>query len=173
MIKKAIIRKFNGKIYIDELYKVLAATKDGEYQVAVYDNNKVSKLPFNTYLFKVVLTYLSQSLPDHPSTIALYKYFEDMFAPIHTCTINGEQFSYCELKSEKKIDVNDVIEKIVEYALNEWGIKVPRDETMAKPEVRELYSQAYVGQDVDWSSVISSLNISKDNERRIKKTKRF
>lgn len=91
-----------------------------------------------------------------------------MYAPIHTCTINGEQFEYCELKSEKSIDVNNFIERVIEYALTKWGIEVPRNETMAKPENRELYSQAYIKQDVDWSSVISSLK-SKDNERRTKK----
>ena len=91
-----------------------------------------------------------------------------MYAPIHACTINSERFEYCELKSEKSIDVNNFIERVIEYAQNEWGIEVPRNETMAKPENRELYSQAYIKQDVDWSSVISSLK-SKDNERRTEK----
>ncbi len=169
MIKKGKFRKFNGKLIADELNSVCDKLADNqEYVFAIADFGKARNLPYTTYLFSVVLTYLSQTLPDHPSTIALYKYFEDMYAPIHTCTINGEQFKYCELKSEKAIDVNNFIERVVEYASTEWGIEVPRNETMAKPENRELCSQAYIKQDVDWSSVISSLK-SKDNERRIKK----
>ena len=169
MIKKGKFRKFNGKLMADELNSVCDRLADNqEYVFAIADFGKAKNLPYTTYLFSVVLTYLSQTLPDHPSTIALYKYFEDMYAPIHTCTINGEQFEYCELKSEKSIDVNNFIERVIEYAQNEWGIEVPRNETMAKPENRELYSQAYIKQDVDWSSVISSLK-SKDNERRTEK----
>lgn len=169
MIKKGKIRKFNGKLLADELNSVCDKLADNkEYVFAIADFGKARNLPYTTYLFSVVLTYLSKELSDHPSTIALYKYFEDMYAPVHSCTINGEQFDYCELKSEKSIDVNNFIERVIEYARTKWGIEVPRNDTMAKPENRELYSQAYIKQDVDWSSVISSLK-SKDNERRTKK----
>lgn len=95
-----------------------------------------------------------------------------MFAPIHTVKIKGQRFSYCELKSEKASDVNDVIEKIVEYALKEWGIEVPRNEDLRDPAMRELHSQAYLNQEVDWSNFISSRKLSKD-ERRKKKTERI
>ena len=167
MIKKGKFSKFNGKLIADELKQACDKLPDNnDYIFAIADSGKVRKLSPITYLFSVVLTYLSETLQDHPKPVAIYKYFEDMFAPIHTCTINGEQFDYCELKSEKSIDVNNFIERVVEYAQNEWGVEVPRNETMAKPENRELYSQAYLNQDVDWSSVISSLK-SKDNERRI------
>ncbi len=169
MIKKGKFSKFNGKLIADELEAVCDKLADNsDYIFAIADSGKVRNLPYTTYLFSVVLTYLSKTLPDHPKPIALYKYFEDMYAPIHTCTINGKQFEYYELKSEKVIDVNNFIERVVEYASKEWGIEVPRNETMAKPENRELYSQAYLKQDVDWSSVISSLK-SKDNERRNEK----
>lgn len=95
-----------------------------------------------------------------------------MYAPIHTSKINGKQFKYCELKSEKASDVNNVIEKVVEYALNEWGIEVPRNEDLKDPALRELHSQAYLNQEVDWSNFISSRLQSKD-ERRKKKTERI
>ena len=169
MIKKGKFQKFNGKLIADELESVCNKLADNkEYIFAIADFGKARNLPYTTYLFSVVLTYLSKNLSDHPTPVALYKFFEDMYAPIHTCTINGKQFEYCELKSEKSIDVNNFIERVVEYASKEWGIEVPRNETMAKPEYRELYSQAYINQDVDWSSVISSLK-SKDNERRNEK----
>ena len=169
MIKKGKFRKFNGQLLDDELKAVYDKLPDNkEYVFVIADEGKNRNLPYLTYLFSVVLKYLSDKLPDHPSTTALYKYFEDMYAPIHTCTVNGEQFEYCELKSEKSIDVNNFIERVVEYASKNWGIEVPRNETLAKPENRELYSQAYLKQDIDWNSVISSLKISKDNERRSK-----
>ena len=169
MIKKGKFRKFNGQLLDDELKAVYDKLLDNkEYVFVIADEGKNRNLPYLTYLFSVVLKYLSDMLPDHPSTTALYKYFEDMYAPIHTCTVNGEQFEYCELKSEKSIDVNNFIERVVEYASKNWGIEVPRNETLAKPENRELYSQAYLKQDIDWNSVISSLKISKDNERRSK-----
>ena len=89
-----------------------------------------------------------------------------MFAPIHTSEINGIKFDYCELKSEKASDVNNIIEKVVEYASKEWGIEVPRQEDLKDPELRELHSQAYLKQEVDWSNFISSRkNISKDERR--------
>lgn len=169
MIKKGKFRKFNGQLLDDELKAVCDKLPDNkEYVFVIADEGKNRNLPYLTYLFSVVLKYLSDMLPDHPSTTALYKYFEDIYAPIHTCTVNGEQFEYCELKSEKSIDVNNFIERVVEYASKNWGIEVPRNETLAKPENRELYSQAYLKQDIDWNSVISSLKNSKDNERRSK-----
>lgn len=169
MIKKGKFRKFNGRILDDEFETVCGKLPDNkEYVFVIADEGKNRNLPYLTYLFSVVLKYLSDSLPDHPSTTALYKFFEDMYAPLHTCTVNGEQFEYCELKSEKSIDVNNFIERVVEYASKNWGIKVPRNEVLAKPENRELYSQAYLQQDIDWNSVISSLKKSKDNERRSK-----
>lgn len=169
MIKKGKFRKFNGQLLDDELKAVYDKLPNNkEYVFVIADEGKNRNLPYLTYLFSVVLKYLSDMLPDHPSTTALYKYFEDIYAPIHTCTVNGEQFEYCELKSEKSIDVNNFIERVVEYASKNWGIEVPRNETLAKPENRELYSQAYLKQDIDWNSVISSLKNSKDNERRSK-----
>lgn len=163
------MRKVAGTLYAEELRAACDKLPDNtEYEFLIVNEKKNRNLPYITYLFSVVLTFLSNSLPDHPSTIALYKFFEDTFAPIHTCTINGEQFEYCELKSEKSIDVNNFIERVVEYASKNWGIEIPRNETLAQPEYREIHSQAYLGQEVEWGSFISSLK-SKDNERRIEK----
>lgn len=175
MIKgKGSIRKVCGRLFDDDLQKACGKLPDNqEYDFLIVDKKKNKTLPYTQYLFAVVLRYLSGVLPDHPKAIALYKYFEDMYAPIHTCTINGEQFEYCELKSEKVVDVNNFIERVVEYAQKEWGIEVPRNADLATPENRELYSQAYLNQDLDWSSVISSLKLSKDNERRNKQTERI
>ena len=164
--------KVAGHAVIDEFRKACEELPDnGKYQFVICDDKKNRNLPFLSYFFSVVLKYISDALPDHPGTKALYRYFEDMYAPIHTVRINGRQFKYCDLKSEKAVDVNGVIEKVVEYALQEWGIEVPRQDDMKDPEMRELYSQAYLNQEVDWSNFISSRKLSKD-ERRNKKTER-
>lgn len=165
--------KVAGHTVIDEFKKACEKLPDNDnYLFVICDDTRNRNLPYLSYFFSVVLKYISDSLPDHPSTTALYKYFEDMFAPIHTVKINNRQFRYCELKSEKASDVNDVIEKVVEYALKEWGIEVPRQEDLKDPEMRELHSQAYLNQEVDWSNFISSRKLSKD-ERRNKKTERI
>lgn len=167
---KGKLIKVAGHTVIDEFTQACQKLPDGDdYLFVICDNTKNRNLPYLSYLFSVVLKYLSDALPDHPSVTALYKYFEDMFAPIHIVKINGKQYEYCELKSEKSSDVNGVIEKIVEYALQEWGIEVPRQEDLKDPALRELHSQAYLNQEADWSNFISSQHKSKD-ERSSKKT---
>lgn len=167
MIKKGKIRKFNGRLLDDELKAACDKLQDNkDYLFVIADEGKNRNLPYITYLFSVVLKYLSDTLMGHPSPIALYKFFEGMYAPVHTCAINGKRFEYRELKSEKSSDVNNFIERVVEYASKNWGVEVPRNEALAMPESRELYSQAYLKQDIDWNSVISSLKTSKDSERR-------
>lgn len=174
MIKgKGRLQKVAGHTVIDEFKEVCEKLPDNKtYLFVVCDDTKNRNLPYLSYFFSVVLKYISDALPTHPGTTALYKFFEDMYAPIHTTNINGEQFSYCELKSEKASDVNDVIEKVVEYALREWGIEVPRQENLKDPEMRELYSQAYLNQEVEWSSFISSRNKLSKDERRNEENER-
>lgn len=96
-----------------------------------------------------------------------------MFAPVHNVEISGERFTYHDLKTEKARDVNDVIEKVVDYALNHWGIDIPRREETKSPEMREMYSQAYLNQEVDWSNYISSRKLLSKDERRNKKDERI
>jgi len=169
---KGKMKKVAGHVFDDELRTALDKLPDNEnYLFLIVDDGKNKNLPYLSYLFSVVLKYLSDALPDHPSSTALYKFFEDMYAPIHTCTINGEQFEYCELKSEKQIDVNETIEKIVEYASEHWGIEVPRQDELKTPELRELHSQAYLNQEANWSSFISSRKVSKDERRNQKQEK--
>ena len=174
MIKgKGKISKVAGHVVVDEFNAACQKLPDNDdYLFVICDNTRNKNLPYISYLFSVVIKYLSDALPDHPHPTAIYKFFEDMYAPIHTTTINGEQFEYCELKSEKARDVNDVIEKIVEYASKEWGIEIPRQDALADPELRELHSQAYLNQEVDWSSFISSHKKLSKDERRIEEKKR-
>jgi hypothetical protein len=95
-------------------------------------------------------------LPDHPTTTALYKYFEDLFAPPHTCTINGQEYEYWQLKDEKASDVDKVIEKIIQYAKKEWNIDVVDKEELRSPENREFFASAYKNQETDWGKFLSA-----------------
>lgn len=158
MIKgKGKLLKVDGVLHDDDLRTALGKLQDGmEYDFLIVDHKRNRNLPSLSYLFSVVLKYISDYLPDHPDTKALYRYFEDFFAPLHTCIINGEQFEYCDLKSERIVDVDNFIERVVKYSKETWGIEIPDKEELQDPNNRELYSQAYLNQDADWSSFISS-----------------
>jgi hypothetical protein len=96
-----------------------------------------------------VLKSISDNLDDHPAIGALYRYFEKLYAPKHSCIINGKEFVYSDLKSEKTTEMNNSIEKIVHHASTRWGIKVPSMEDMKVPEEKEAYVGAYTD---DWSN---------------------
>lgn len=167
---KGTIQKIAGVVHSSDFKNACEKLPDNsEFDFAIFDKKKNRKLPFHSYLFSVVLSYISDSLPNKPGTTALYKFFEEMFAPTHSSEINGKRFIYRDLKSERATDVNEVIEKIVEYALNTWGIEVPTQEDVTDPEQWELYSQAYLNQEVDWSNFISSRKQNLHDERRLKK----
>lgn len=169
MIKgKGKMRKLCGILYAEEFEAACLKLPDNkDYLFLIADESKNRKLPYTTYLFSVVLPFISRQLPDHPSSTALYKFFEHKFAPVHPCTINGIPTRYQEIKSEKSVDVNNFIERVVEYALKEWSIDIPSTDELSQPANREFQSQAYLNQEVDWNSFVSlRTKKSKDNERR-------
>lgn len=151
------LRKVGGILYDKELKESLKKLPDNEnYIFQIVDDTKNRNLPSLAYLFSVVLKFISDKLPDHPSTDALYRYFEDCFAPLHTCLINGEEFEYTNLKGERQADVSDFIERVVEYAYKKWNIIVPTSEELRDPSMREAYCKAYRNQEIDWRNFISS-----------------
>lgn len=158
MIKgKGKIRKIGGVLQKRELDEALAKLKDDVdgYDFLLYDHKSNRQLPNLTYLFSVVLKQISDELPDHPSTTALYKYFEEIFAPEHTCTINGEKYTYFDLKNEKSTDFGNVVEKIAEYAHKRWNITIIAKDELRNAEAREFFAKAYANQEVDWMQFLS------------------
>ena len=152
-------RKMNETLFKQELDDVLARLPDCEsYKFLIVDDKPNRLLPQLTYLFSVLLKVISDQLPDHPSTEALYRYFEDEFAPLHTCKINGEVYEYTDLKREKSVDVGKFIENVTEFARKEWHLEIPENKDLKKPENAEHYSQAYLQQEVDWCRFLSSKN---------------
>ena len=148
MIKsKGIINISNGDADTKELLDSVGELKDGEYGYLLFDKERNKALPHLKYLFGIVLKTISDGLADHPPVDALYRYFEEIYAPIRTCEILGEKYEYFDLKNEKSIEVNDVIEKIIHHAATEWGITgiLKRDELKA-PEAKEPYLGAYASQ---------------------------
>jgi len=143
MKKKGIINVYEGSADINELKSSVDSLPDGEYGFYIFDNSKNRPLPQLKYLFGVVLKTISQKLDSHPSPGALYRYFEEVYAPIHKSNIQGEEFEYFDLKSEKSIELDSVIEMIIQHAADQWGIKIPTREEIREAEARTPYAEAY------------------------------
>lgn len=158
MIKiKGAVNVQCGSADTKELTDSLDNLPDGEYSFLLFDKHKNRSLPQLKYLFGVVLKTISDKLSDHPPVDALYRYFEEIYAPIHTCHILGERYEYYDLKNEKSIEMDDVIEKIIHHATVQWGISIPTKEEIRDAEARELYADAYAEM---WKSSFSKLNKS-------------
>lgn len=127
---------------LEELLEYVDKLSEGEYNFVLYDNKKNHSLPSLKYLFGVVLRTISEELPEHPPVDALFRYFEEVYAPIHVCEINGEKFEYFNLKNEKTDEMNAVIQQIIHHAKTEWGITIPDKDFMKVPEAKELYVEA-------------------------------
>lgn len=141
--KKGIIEVREGCADTQELLDSVDDLPDGEFGFLIFDKQKNRSLPQLKYLFGVVLKTISDSLPNHPPIDALYRYFEEVYAPIHTCNIQGEKYEYFDLKNEKSIEMDDVIEKIIHHATTQWNISIPTKEELKEAEARELYAEAY------------------------------
>lgn len=127
---------------LEELIDFVDNLPEGEYEYILYDKKKNRSLPQLKYLFGVVLKAISNGLPDHPTVDALYRYFEEVYAPIHVCEIDGEKFEYFDLKNENSTEMDSVIQRIVHHATNEWGIEIPERDFLKLPEARQLYVEA-------------------------------
>lgn len=144
MIKwKGVITIQEGNADLQELTDSLDRLPDGKYDFFIYDTQKNRSLPQLKYLFGVVLKTISNGLPDHPSVDALYRYFEEIYVPVHTCEIQGERYEYFDLKNDKSIEMDDVIEKIIHHAATQWSIPIPTRDEVRDAEAKELYADAY------------------------------
>lgn len=140
---KGIVEVHNGYADKNELLDSVDLLPDGQYGYLLFDKEKNRSLPQLKYLFGVVLKTISDQLPDHPPVDALYRYFEEIYAPILTCEIHGEKYEYFDLKHAKSIEMDDVITKIIHHATSEWGITMPSREELKSPECAEAYAGAY------------------------------
>ena len=137
----------DGKAEMEETGLAIGQLKDGDYTVLIFDDKKNKSLPQLKYLFGVVLKTISEKLPSHPPVDALYRYFEEMFAPVHTCTLSdGEKYNYFNLKNERANEMNEIVESIVHYAATEWNIKVAARDALKLPEAKEAWAGAYTEQ---------------------------
>ena len=137
----------DGKACTEATHLTFDNLPDGDYTVLVFDNAKNRSLPHLKYLFGVVLKEISEKLSTHPPVDALYRYFEEIYAPIHTCDLpGGEKFEYFSLKNEKASEMNEVIESIIHHVATEWGIKIESRDAVRLPEAKELWAGAYTEQ---------------------------
>lgn len=137
----------DGKACTEATDLAFEGLSDGDYTVLIFDDTKNRSLPQLKYLFGVVLKEISEKLPTHPPVDALYRYFEEIYAPIHTCDLPGvEKFEYFSLKNEKASEMNEVIESIIHHVATEWGIKIESRDAVKLPEAKELWAGAYTEQ---------------------------
>ena len=168
MIKaQGVIKKVDGVLYDEEYSKASAKLPDNaDYEFLIVDKKRNRNLPCVSYLFSVVLSQIAEQLPEHPATEALYRYFEEMFAPRHSVTIKGVEYGYFDLKREKALIIDKVTESIIDFVQKNWGITVTSKEELQDAQNSEYYSLAYKEQAVSWAKFFShKTNISK-NERR-------
>lgn len=142
----------SGNTGKQELKDFLDTLPDGEYYYLFLDESANRSLPQLKYLFGVVLKTISKQLPGNPPIDGLYRYFEELYAPLKTCQIQGLKYQYSDLKNERAIEVNDTIGKIIHHAAKEWGIVIPTKEDMMQAEARGLYAEAYSN---EWRYILS------------------
>lgn len=147
---------------LQELIDSAVSLPEGTYKYIIFDENKNPALPQLKYLFGVVLKTISDELPSHPPVNTLYRYFEEKFAPLHTCKIEGEYFEYVDLKNEKSIEVNNVIERIIHHAATQWGITIQDRSSLSLPSAQEAYEDAYIEM---WRNTLNTNNVIHTNER--------
>ena len=82
---KGIISIIEGEPSLNEFNENLTRLPDGEYGFLLFDKEKSKVLPQLKYLNGIVLKMISDEHPDHPSVSALYRYFEELYAPILNC----------------------------------------------------------------------------------------
>lgn len=158
--KKGLIEVLCGEADTKELLDSLDNLQDGEYKFLIYDEAKNRSLPQLKYLFGIVLKTISDALPGHPKIDALYRYFEEVYAPIHVCEIDGEKFEYFDLKNEKPIELDNVIKKIVQHAAKQWNIKIEERDALRLPGAQEAYIGAYTEM---WKHHLSSNTLSNNS----------
>lgn len=146
MIKaKGIIDVHNGYADTSELMDSVDHLGEGEYGYLLFDKTKNRSLPQLKFLFGYLLPTLSEQLENHPEPEALYRYFEEIYAPIHSCDIPGEErtFEYFDLKNENAAEMSNVIEKIIHHAMSEWHIDLLDRDLIKSSEAQEAYAGAY------------------------------
>lgn len=142
--KRGTVEVHEHGVEIKELLRFVDGLKPGEYDYLLLDSARNRSLPQLKYLFGIVLKTISREHPEHPPVDALYRFFEEAYAPMRTCTIDGEEYEYFDLKNEKAVEVDNVVQCIVHHAQKEWGIKIPTKEEIKTAEARALYADAYM-----------------------------
>ncbi len=140
---KGIIQVHKDYADISELQEAVDILPEGEYGYLLFDKKKNRSLPQLKFLFGYVLATLSEKLPNHPCPEALYSYFEEMYAPIHRCNIQGQEFEYFDLKNEPSAEMDCVVNKIIHHAKTEWDIPLLTREQLKSLEAQEAYVGAY------------------------------
>ena len=142
---KGIIEVQNGCAETDELLNSVDILPEGQYGYLLFDKKKNRSLPQLKFLFGYLLKTLSEELEGNPDPEALYRYFEEIYAPIHICHIPGEKedYEYFDLKNENAAEMDVFIEKVIRHAMEEWNIDLLSRDELKASEAQEAYAGAY------------------------------
>lgn len=142
---KGIVEVREGCADTDELLDSVDMLPNGEYGYLLFDKQKNRSLPQLKFLFGYLLKTLSEELEGNPEPEALYRYFEELYAPLRTCKIPGESgvYEYFDLKNEPAAEMDSVIERIIRHAKNEWEIDLLSRDLLKAAEAQEAYAGAY------------------------------
>lgn len=153
---KGIVEVHEGYADISEIKEAVDILPDGEYGYLLFDKKNNRSLPQLKFLFGYILKTLSEELEGHPEPEALYSYFEELYAPIHSCKIPGEKenFEYFDLKNEPATEMDYVVNEIIRHAKTEWGIDLLTRDRLKAAEAKELYAGAYAA---TWNNYIRKI----------------
>lgn len=152
--KKGIIPIVDGEPDTNEFGKSVEELEDGEYGYLLFDKEKNRTLPQLKYLNGIVLKAISDELPDHPAVGALYRYFEELYAPILSCEIQGQKFEYFDLKRCKSSEMERVLTDIIQHAKEKWNIDILSRDEIKLPSAAAPYEGAYANQWQDYSRTV-------------------
>jgi hypothetical protein len=154
---------------LTELNDALAQLKDDEYLFVFANKDKNRAMNKLVYFHSVVLRTIAEKLAeknpdsDPAPPMALYRYFEELFAPIHTCKVNEKEYDYFDLKSENASEIGMVIEKTIQYVKKKWGIHVPTEEELNTAPYYKMYAEAYMNQ---WKGYWSEFLSRRKNQNK-------
>ena len=116
----------------------------GEYSVFICDSKRNRTLGQTQYLFGVVLKLIcDETGVEDMDTPDLYRIFEKMFAPKKVVEFEGGEHVVQDMKRCNSKEMGLIIEKIIQYADTELGIKIPTRDEVREPMAQDIYINAY------------------------------
>lgn len=157
ILVKGVINLSTDRIMDDEYQEAISHLKDGEYGFIIFDKKTNKLLPILKYLNGVVLKGISDALPRHPPVEALYRFFENKFCSDETCIIDDDEIGeihYRSLKSLPTAEIAEIIDQIILFAKEKWGVDLLSRKDLKEVANSEPYLDAYANSWTDTSRTV-------------------